>query len=198
MIAYIVSLSLLILTVILIRAVFRNSVSSRLIYALWAVVIIRMVLPVTLFHVNVRLPETISAPQTGYAEHDSASVAIPDNHSATDISSWHDVSETLSPVKPVEQGTERGDQPAVEIRPYSEPVAESAGMDWKQILNVAWAAGASILALWFIITGISFNAKLVKNRSPLGEYKGKKVYVSECSGVPCIAGIVPSIYITPS
>ena len=49
MIEYLLSLSLLIAVVLLIRAVFRKTVSPRVTYALWLLVVIRMMVPVTLF-----------------------------------------------------------------------------------------------------------------------------------------------------
>ena len=55
MIEYLLSLSLLIAVVLLIRAVFRKTVSPRVTYALWLLVVIRMMVPVTLFEVDVTL-----------------------------------------------------------------------------------------------------------------------------------------------
>ena len=46
---YFVTLSLLILAVLGVRAVFRKTVSPRLIYALWIAVVLRLCLPVSLF-----------------------------------------------------------------------------------------------------------------------------------------------------
>ena len=55
MIEYLLSLSLLIAVVLLIRAVFRKTVSPRVTYALWLLVVIRMMVPVTLFEADVTL-----------------------------------------------------------------------------------------------------------------------------------------------
>lgn len=52
MLSYIISLTLLTLAVILVRAVFRNKMSSRLVYALWLAVLIRMVLPFDLISID--------------------------------------------------------------------------------------------------------------------------------------------------
>ena len=52
---YLISLSLLITVVLLIRAIFRKSISPRVMYALWLVVVFRMCLPVSLFEVDVKL-----------------------------------------------------------------------------------------------------------------------------------------------
>ena len=57
MTGHLISLSALTAAVILLRAVFRRTVSPRVIYALWLAVVIRMVIPVSLFSVEVRMPE---------------------------------------------------------------------------------------------------------------------------------------------
>ena len=49
---YFVTLSLLILAVLGVRAVFRKTVSPRLIYALWIAVALRLCLPISLFEAD--------------------------------------------------------------------------------------------------------------------------------------------------
>ena len=63
MLEYLLSLSLLIVVVLLIRGIFRKTVSPRAIYALWLVVVLRMLLPITLFEVDVTLPEFMQRQQ---------------------------------------------------------------------------------------------------------------------------------------
>ncbi len=52
MLSYVISLTLLTLAVIVLRGVFRNKMSSRLVYALWLAVIIRIVLPFDVIQVD--------------------------------------------------------------------------------------------------------------------------------------------------
>jgi beta-lactamase regulating signal transducer with metallopeptidase domain len=52
MLSYVISLTLLTLAVIIVRAVFKNKMSSRLVYALWLAVLIRMVLPFDLISID--------------------------------------------------------------------------------------------------------------------------------------------------
>ena len=68
MIEYLLSLSLLIAVVLLIRAVFRKTVSPRVTYALWLLVVIRMMVPVTLFEADVTLYNYLQNWQTEQAE----------------------------------------------------------------------------------------------------------------------------------
>ena len=68
MLEYLLSLSLLIVVVLLIRGIFRKTVSPRAIYALWLVVVLRMLLPITLFEVDVTLPEFMQTEQSEQSE----------------------------------------------------------------------------------------------------------------------------------
>ena len=68
MIEYLLSLSLLIAVVLLIRAVFRKTVSPRVTYALWLLVVIRMLVLVTLFEADVTLYNYLQNWQTEQAE----------------------------------------------------------------------------------------------------------------------------------
>ena len=69
MLEYLLSLSLLIAAVLVIRAIFRKTVSPRAIYALWLVVLIRMLVPVTLFEIDVTVPEFLKSNNTERVEH---------------------------------------------------------------------------------------------------------------------------------
>ena len=135
MIGYVISLSLLIAAVILIRAIFRKTVSSRVIYALWLVVIIRMVLPVSLFQVNVRFPESAPVTQTQVTEQQSPGQAVP-VVPATDpavnspaVNVPQDQYPSVIPaVTPVTDETVTDHAPAAETGPAREqtPAAETA------------------------------------------------------------------------
>ena len=53
---YLVTLSLLIIIVLLVRGFFRRSISPTVMYALWLVVVLRLCLPFPLFRVEMDLP----------------------------------------------------------------------------------------------------------------------------------------------
>ena len=75
MAAYLISLSLLIAAVLLIRGIFRRTVSPRVVYALWLAVVIRMFLPVALFEVNVELPAFLQGDRADPSDIPQASAA---------------------------------------------------------------------------------------------------------------------------
>ena len=66
---YLVTLSLLIMILLVVRGLFRKSISPTVMYALWLVVVVRLCLPFSLFQVEVDLPawqETIPQEQQGH------------------------------------------------------------------------------------------------------------------------------------
>ena len=83
MISYLVSLSILITVILLVRGIFRKTVSPRVIYALWAVVVLRMLLPISLFEVDVTLPEFLQNQQTVQVE--QTEQPPKDSESSTDV-----------------------------------------------------------------------------------------------------------------
>ncbi len=196
MIEYILSVSLLIAAVMIIRAVFRKTVSPRVIYALWLVVVIRMVLPITLFEVGVTVPEVLhtvenSQTQAPIENMDPGNnltenlptqtvpiIPVTPNEAKPSIP-IQDGSETITPVHPVTPP---------EISPQITPV---------QIINIIWLTGVCAVSLWVIFTSITYEKRLRSNRVFYKNLHSVNVYISKCADVPCVAGFIPSIYITP-
>lgn len=173
---YLISLSLLICAVLLIRGVFRKTISPRAVYALWLVVVIRMLVPIPLFEVNVTFPALLQNQQTEQMEQ------LPNDSETTADESLQ--SPSNSPVQTTPN------------TPSAIP-EEPSPVDWKRIADTIWFIGAGAAAVWVMFTSITYNRRLVKDRRLHRTVRGTKVYVSESAGVPCIAGLIPSIYITP-
>ncbi len=199
MIAYIISLSLLTAAVILVRAIFRKNVPARLIYALWLVVLIRMAVPVTLFNVDVKLPDFGLSENAPVTEQTDKTVVNQQSGPGTIVMPVPE--NTPQTVVPDDGHTMHNGKEPVSQQSFPEAddtISKTANpVSWKHILNIIWASGAAVLAVWFGVSGISFYRKLFKDRKKYGLYKNVKVYISSSAGVPCVAGIVPSIYVTP-
>jgi len=229
MIEYLLSLSLLIAVVLLIRAVFRKTVSPRVTYALWLLVVIRMMVPVTLFEADVTLYNYLQNWQTEQAEQteempEDSEVVSEENvqspgtelpqttptypsQNTTPVTPAYPPSTPFIPTTP----TVPGDiPPVVPIVPETEaepPILsedvipevpeEPAIIHWQRIANLVWFIGAAVIALWLLCTAVTYNRRLVRNRILHRTVRGTKVYISEDASVPCISGLIPSIYITP-
>lgn len=213
MIQYLLSLSLLIVVVLLIRGIFRKTVSPRAIYALWLVVVIRMLVPISLFEVDVTLPEFLQAQQIVQEEQseqlpedsvasagvqEQSPITFPVQPTPTIPSQSTSLTTTITPTVPVETTPTQPIIPETNPEePNFETSEEPVSINWKRIADLVWLCGAVIVAAWVILTAVTYNRRLYKDRQFYRTVRGTKVYISESTGVPCIAGFIPSIYITP-
>ena len=233
MLEYLLSLSLLIVVVLLIRGIFRKTVSPRAIYALWLVVVLRMLLPITLFEVDVTLPEFMQRQQIVQEEQseqvpedseisadmqEQAPVStpmqtaptIPSQSTSQTTPEYPTVITPITPTTPVTPTVPADTTPVTPdsqetiqnevITPdetVSEVPEEPVSVNWKRIADLVWFCGAVIASVWVLLTSFTYSRRLRKDRVFHRTVRGTKVYVSEYAGVPCIAGLIPSIYITP-
>ena len=207
MTGYIISLTAVAAAVLLIRAAFRKTVPARLVYALWLIVVIRMIVPVSLFSVRIDMPEKTDMPAVHEQEsktQPAEGVSVP-AESRTDHAPVQDISvsdETLpsgSTASPSEESSVppvSRDDPAPDTS-APETVPSAVRYDIRQILNSVWLAGAAAVAVCMLSAGAVFRFRLVKGRKFYKKAGRTKVFVSGGAGVPCLAGIIPSIYITP-
>ncbi len=229
MLQYIVSLSVLILAVILVRALFRKKVPPMIIYAMWLVVVVRMCIPTTLLSINVpdfiheESAEVVADPdkngETGAAESDLPHISVPDG--SWNTTDGNDESDTTAPYIPPSQLIEPdtdGYQGALEdessaiippqsgtvidIPPAEAPVTDTPSEDAKEInmeriARCIWIAGSVVMAVISVVSSAIFTYKARNDRQLIHTVRGTKVYVSENVGTPCLAGLVPSIYLTP-
>ncbi len=189
---YIITLTLLIAVVLLLRLIFRKTVSPRVIYALWLVVVVRLCLPFSLFSLEIPqevLPvsESEVTETVGNTTGEFFPVApnTPNMFWTPEIPDW----QTGEPNEPPVTG--RGEQVQVSS-PVEQPVR-----DWGKILAVIWLTGSLVTATWFAITGCVFRHRLHKDRILYRRLPKIKVYLSRSVGSPCLTGIPPAIYITP-
>jgi len=213
MYTYLITLTLLIVFVVLIRSIFRKTVSPRILYALWLVVIIRMFLPITLIEVDFSrlnwaqvgdeiqdgLPVTSLGDGDRYSQSGQITVVSP---SQTD-ESLGSATPSLTPTQDIpdtwetEQGEMQTSVPpaqSAEALP-NENISTNRPISWRPILLAVWGVGSAMLAVWFAITGAVFHYQLYKERKLYRTIHHTKVYLTDRPGVPCLAGIIPSIYI---
>ncbi len=213
---YLVTLSLLICAVLLIRGLFCKTVSPRVIYALWLAVVIRMLLPVSLFEADIPMPVFGQIGETVQTEtHPAASTTGADVLSQTPVTSAVQAMPTVpssgtapgtSVIPPANEETQsevmtatlsETDPPAVQQSPAVDTAVEPMAVNWNRIADLTWFCGAVITSLWVLLTSIGYTRQLKKDRTLHKTVRGTKVYISDYAGVPCIAGLIPSIYITP-
>lgn len=185
--------SVLILALLALRQLFRRTVSRRMQYALWALVLVRLLVPLNV----------------GTLAHNVLSAAAPVQTV---------VEERLdTPVLYVQDGTER--RPAQLLpgkesqgEPLSPPsdAAQSAPADeyytvtptyrtvtLSEALTYVWYAGMLIVGAWFLFTNLRFARALRKARTPY-RVEGCRypVYLVSALPSPCLFGVLrPAVYL---
>lgn len=176
MLKEVLSLSALIVAVLLVRAMFKNRVPKRMIYCLWLVVLLKLCLPGTLFSLPVLPAEKLVA--------------------LTQIS---EVPAQTTPV--IQQPAQTVMQPQTSAQQQVSPVQETAKPAAKplttaQILQIAWFSGSALLGLWLFGAWAVFTIRLHRDRRFLGKRGGTRIYVSGAVKSPCLAGLLPAVYLT--
>ena len=166
------TLSALIAAILLVRAVFKNRVPKRMIYALWLVVLLKLCMPGTLFSLPVLPAEQTAAPvQRAEFPAQTAPVTQPPAQAV----------QPQTPAQPVTQ------EPA---NPAAKPLTAT------QIFRIIWFSGSALLGLWMLGSWLVFTIRLHKSRKFLGRHGKTSIYVSSRIPSPCLAGLIPAVYLT--
>ena len=176
----------LILTVAALRALLGKRVSASLRYALWAVVLIRLLVPVQLFSLPV--PAALSRPDRGPLAETAPPAVVTIVPDAT----------VGEPAITIPQSGEAAADHDITTAPAdstrkSEPVSLSRVLIW------LWAAGSTVMLTAFFISNLSFARRLRRAREPLkGADCPLPVYTAQGLPSPCLFGLArPAVYVTP-
>ena len=176
MLREVLTISALIVVVLLVRTVFKNRVPKRMIYCLWLVVLLKLCLPGTLFSLPVLPAENAAAPvqSTEWLEQTAPVIQQP-------------VQSTTQPQTPAQR-------PVSPIQETAKPAAKS--LTTAQILQIVWFSGSALLGLWLFGAWAVFTIRLHRDRRFLGKRSGTCIYVSDAVKSPCLAGLLPAVYLT--
>lgn len=175
MLREVLTVSALILAVLLVRAIFKNRVPKRMVYTLWLVVLVKLCLPGTLVSLPVLPAEEAAAPVQR--------VELP----AQPFPAQQPAQAVTQPQKPVQQPV----SPAQEAAE-----APAKPLTAMQIFQIVWAGGSALLGLWLFGTWLVFMVQLHKSRRFLGRHGRTRIYISSTVKSPCLAGLVPAVYLT--
>ena len=176
MLREVLTVSALILAVLLVRAIFKNRVPKRMVYALWLVVLVKLCLPGTLVSLPILPAEETAAPVQR--------VELPAQTAPV----------VLQPAQAVVQPQVSAQQPVSPAQEAAEPAAKP--LTTIQILQIVWAGGSALLGLWLLSTWLVFTIRLHKSRRFLGRQGRTRIYASSAVKSPCLAGLIPAVYLT--
>ena len=180
---WILSSCILILTVIVLRTLLKGRISLRLQYALWGLVLVRLLIPISfgssdISVANLAVSDTALQLQTTV----NANTQQLSNHSHEDL-------EQQIKDHYAQQGI------AAEVH-VDGPVNRTANL--QEALPVVWFIGFISVAGLFLYTNTRFNRKIMASRYPLEIQKnGLDVYATAEIDTPCLFGLKhPAIYVT--
>ena len=192
MMQWIVSSSVLILVVIALRYVLRGKLSLRMQYALWLLVLVRLLVPVSFgasdLSVMNAVPERAPTVQQGIYRQDIVGERsdAPANAGTVGV-----------PAQSMNEAAPPNLVQNVTTATVTAPTVEKT--DWARIAKTVWLAGAAALGLVFLAVNLRFGKKLRRSRERVEETGAcLPVYESGETDTPCLFGVAkPSIYVTP-
>lgn len=192
MIEWIVTSSLLILLVSALRLAVKGRVSPRLRYALWAVVLLRLLVPGQLIRLPAAMPAVPEVPQVAERLEQESIYVLPVQ---------------TTPVEDADLVTVRDGAVVEDASPFGYARLEDEGRTVVryarrfspiEILRAVWLTGTAAVAGFFLAVNLRFYLRLRRSRRPLPAYGGRLVYAVEGIVSPCLFGLLdPAIYLTP-
>lgn len=197
MLMWAASSAVMILLVLAVRALGKNRLSCRARYALWLLVLARLLVPVQLFAASwgvftPELPARVSERSVYVLPVERTPVFQMDREDFNRLREIYP-SMAVAPADPNSFGYSR-------LSPDgTEEVRYAARWSVADILRAVWLAGALALALVLLASNLRFARFLQRVRVPFEAAGGKtRVYVAEGIPSPCLVGVLrPAIYLTP-
>ena len=180
-----VSSAVLAALLIALHYLLRGRVSPKLQYALWVLLLVRLLVPVSIGQTEASVENLV--PQTQHYVLYTAPRTTPKEASAP--------AQTQQPAQlPVQV------LPAREAAETQKAVRGGSVLDLETVLTVLWAAGAAGVLLWFFGCNLAFGRALRKDAVlEVPASKGHPaIYVSPAAASPCLFGFLrPAVYLTP-
>ena len=195
--------SALILAVLALRRLFRGRISRRAQYALWGLVLLRLLLPVNLPAVEFSLlsaaepaGQAVSERLEGQAVY-RVPLESPSPEPSPESGTAAPAEPGPAPVQtiPAPKSSESGEDA------FRYPVAVERVVTAADLLTALWIAGMAAMAAWFLGTNLRFWRKLRQGRTPYTvDGCPYPVYLmAEGLPSPCLFGLLrPAIYLTPA
>lgn len=213
--------SLLIVMVLGIRKLFTGKIPYSGIYALWGIVLLRLVLPVNLFSTHLSLENFFVGEQRALVEQESLDKKPSSEPGQAGMDGKNPVQKAVSPdgiedgKKDMQEKAKAGEGLEVEkeagkggsaIFPAvgrkektsdedSMTVAGTEGHMEKKILFLLWSGVAFVVFCWVVFSNFQFLRRVKRNRVLLGSRGRVRVYAADVAG-SCLYGVfTPSVYL---
>ena len=178
MLEWFLSSAILLAVLIALHYLLRGKVSPKLQYALWALALVRLLLPFSLGQSAASVENLV--PETRHYVLYTAPRTNPE-------------ADTTTPSQP-----QQAAQPPVQVLPAREAaetqkaVRGGSVLDLKTVLTVVWAVGAAGVLLWFFGCNLAFGRALQKDATLFSPASPgcPAIYVSPAIASPCLFGFL--------
>ena len=188
---WIITSSVLILIITVLRFLLRGKISLKLQYALWGLVLIRLMLPFSVFESPASVLNLMQEKEETYTPPAYSEPYVP---------------ETITPAVPDEDVFILDDN-IEHIKPDVNVVVDDNGyvtepeikvINWGDVLKSIWLVGIAAFGAVFAVSNLRFHKKLKNTRMRINGTKAwLPVYESSAVKTPCLFGAIkPAIYIT--
>jgi len=196
MIEWIISSSVLILAVLLLRLLLGRYIGNRLQYSLWVLVLLRLLIPFSVMESPAGAGQMVS----GLTEQPVIQVAVGNldpqqryDAAVSEVLAAHDFAVEDYAALPEEQQNSITHTYRQEIQQKVESfdTAYSAA----QVLRAVWLVGVVIMGLWLLTANVRFGGKLRRSRKKYSGSFSVPVYTAAVE-TPCLFGLFrPAIYL---
>lgn len=195
MIEWIITSSALILLTVILRAVVKGRAGPRLRYALWLIVLVRLLVPGTLWESRTSVMTPVAA-QEAYQAVERIPRAV-----RTRPDGWVDIV-TPGVMTSVREEKEQSGElvsygyGANRAKASIQTLRRQVGL--RNAFLLAWAAGVLAVGAFLLAVNLRFAGQLRKKRRTIGVCRGRWVFEMEGLPSPCLFGLFrPGIYLTP-
>lgn len=183
---WIITSSVLILIVFVLRFLLRGKISLKLQYALWLLVAMRLLLPFSLFESPASVMNAVPEPPKII-------------YNGTAPGTEYNIPADFSPSSPYALPGDAAAETDINIS-YSDSVTEPTVSEfkWGEAAKTVWLLGIAVTATIFLVSNLSFSAALLRSRRKIERDScALPVYVSGAVKTPCLFGLFrPSVYLT--
>lgn len=190
--------SVLILALLLLRLLFRKTISRQVQYALWGLVALRLLVPVSLpamEHNVLTAAEPVTARITAPALYVTP-------YRETIVSAPPGVFQTPAPYQAfrVDTATEDSTVTFTDGKNVTHSIKYKSQIPLTPVLKAVWHTGMYVMAAWFLLANLRFMLRLRRSRKPYPvENCPYPVYLTAELPSPCLFGLFhPAVYLTPA
>ena len=188
-----------VLAVLLIGAhyLLRGKISARLQYALWLVLLVRLLLPLSIGKTAVSVANLLPEAEPA-AVIQAEPAAVPPAQAARTPEPSAPAAPLQTPAQPVQRPASTPAQAGTDSAEPEKP-AQKPALSVRKIFMLVWASGAALLGLWFLFCNLRYGRQLRAGvlRAIAPKEGRPAVRLTRTALSPCLFGLFPPvIYVT--